>query len=106
LESEISCPELLVPNQPALIRVDLWSTAFVAGAGHKLRVIVSASADPLYSVNPQNGDEYIGTQPKRAGAIKVLVGSDHESALVFPVPTGQDAPADRRPNALSLKRRH
>ena len=68
------------------------------GAGHRLRVIVSASADPLYSVNPQNGDEYRGPHPNRAGSIKVLVGRDHESALVVPVPTGQDAPPDHRPN--------
>jgi uncharacterized protein len=81
-------PELLVPNQPTLVRVDLSSTALVVGAGHKLRVIVSASADPLYSVNPQNGDEYIGANPNRTGRIKVLVGGDHKSALALPVPTG------------------
>jgi uncharacterized protein len=96
--SNSTCPALLVPNQPTLIRVDLSSTALVVGAGHKVRVIVSASADPLYNVNPQNGDEYIGTQPKRAGSIKVLVGGEYESALVVPVPTGQNAPPDRRPH--------
>jgi predicted acyl esterase len=93
-----TCPELLVSNQPARIRVDLSSTALVAGVGHKLRVIVSASAAPLYSVNPQNGDEYTGLHLNRAGSIKVLVGGDHKSALVVPVPTGQNAPPDHRPN--------
>ena len=93
-----TCPELLVSNQPARIRVDLSSTALVVGVGHKLRVIVSASADPLYSVNPQNGDEYTGLHLNRARSIKVLVGGDHKSALVVPVPTGQNAPPDHRPN--------
>jgi len=93
-----ACPELLVPNEPALVRVDLWSTALVVGVGHRVRVIVSASAGNLYEVNPQNGDEYVGVQPARAGWIKVLVGGDYESALVFPVPTGEDPPPDRRPN--------
>jgi predicted acyl esterase len=93
-----TCPELLVPNQPALVRVDLWSTALVLGVGHKLRVIVSASAGELYVVNPQNGDEYIGGHPNRAGSIKVLLGGDYRSALVLPVPTGHAAPPDRRPN--------
>ena len=93
-----TCAELLVPNEPALVPVDLQSTAFVMGVGHKLRVIVSASAGQLYSVNPQNGDEYIGAQPARAGSIKILVGGEHESALVLPVPTGDEPPPDRRPN--------
>jgi predicted acyl esterase len=65
-----TCPELLVPNQPAKIRVDLGSTALVLPEGHKLRVIVSAAAGPslntanppLYDINPQNGDKYIDPQ--------------------------------------------
>jgi uncharacterized protein len=101
-----TCPQLLVPNEPRLVRVDLSSTALVVPAGHKVRVIVSASAGPslgssaypLYDVNPQNGDEYIGMHPNRAGSINVLFGGDHASALVIPVPTGQTLPPDRRPN--------
>jgi predicted acyl esterase len=102
-----ACPEPLVPNQPTKIRVDLWSTALVIPVGHKLRVIVSASAGasigspqgtpPLYEINPQNGDEYIGGHPNRTGSIKVLFGGDYGSALVIPVPTGQTLPPDERP---------
>jgi predicted acyl esterase len=103
-------------NEPTLVHVDLGSTAFVLGTGHKLRVIVSAAAGPNkagsdpslggYSVNPQNGDEYIDPQHQeyaRTGTIKVLVGHDrvtgnHDSALVVPVQTGQTPPHDHRPN--------
>jgi predicted acyl esterase len=105
-----ACPQLLVPDQATKIRVDLGSTALALKPGHKLRVIVSAAAghslnsylDPLYSVNPQNGDEYIGAHPKIKGSINVLVGGDrvngyHESALVVPQATGQSAPPDHRP---------
>jgi predicted acyl esterase len=105
-----ACPQPLDLSQATKVRVDLGSTALVLKPGHKLRVIVSASAghslnsylDPLYSVNPQNGDEYIGTHPKRVGSITVLVGGDrvvgyHESALVVPQATGQSTPPDRRP---------
>jgi predicted acyl esterase len=105
-----ACPQLLVPDQATKIRVDLGSTALALKPGHKLRVIVSASAghslnsylDPLYSVNPQNGDEYIGAHPKIKGSINVLVGGDrvngyHESALVVPQATGQSTPPDHRP---------
>ena len=100
-----ACPQLLVPNQPTKVRVDLQSTALVLKPGHKLRVIVSASAgpnhaggDPLYSVNPQNEDEYTGAHPNVTGSIKVLAGTGHPSALVIPVPTGQTPPPDLRPN--------
>ena len=58
------------PHPPDLTsRVDLWSTALVVPTGHNVRVTVSASAgatfgtpvpSPLYGVNPQNDDEYIG----------------------------------------------
>lgn len=99
-----TCPEPLA-NEPTLVRVDLSSTALVVPAGHKVRVIVSASAGPNqaggigspYSVNPQNGDEYIGTHPNRTGSINVLFGGDYASALVIPVPTATPVP-DRRPN--------
>jgi len=32
--------------------------------GHALRVIVSAAADPLYAINPQKGDDYVGGKPE------------------------------------------
>jgi predicted acyl esterase len=100
-----TCPQLLVPHQPTKVRVDLQSTALVLKPRHKLRVIVSASAgpnhaggDPLYSVNPQNEDEYTGAHPNVTGSIKVLAGRGHPSALVIPVPTGQTPPTDLLPN--------
>jgi uncharacterized protein len=104
-----ACPAPLDLHLPTKVRVDLGSTALLLGTGHKLRVIVSASAghslnsylDPLYSVNPQNGDEYIGAHPKIKGSINVLVGGDrvggyHESALVVPQ-AGSGTPPDHRP---------
>jgi predicted acyl esterase len=110
-----ACPQLLVPNQATLVPVDLGSTAWVVNSGHKLRVIVSASAGPNeagvpafparggYSVNPQNGQEYIGLpNANRTGSINVLVGGDrvggfHESALFVPQPIPNSTPPDRRP---------
>jgi predicted acyl esterase len=104
-----ACPVLpLDLTQPTKVRVDLGSTALQLGTGHKLRVIVSASAggsrgsslDPLYSVNPQNGNEYIGAPPNStptSGPINVLAGTGQASVLVIPVPTPGPTPPDRRP---------
>jgi len=102
------CPMPLNLTQPTRVRVDLGSTALVLPAEHKLRVIVSAAAgppgfgprpcDPLYDINPQNGDEYSGSHPNMAGPINVLFGGSNASALVIPIPTGQTLPPDHRPN--------
>jgi predicted acyl esterase len=92
-----TCPELLVAGQPALVPVDLSSTALALNTGHRLRVIVSASASPLYAINPQNGDDYVGAKPSRSGTINVLVGGTTASAIVVPV-AGSGTPPDRRPS--------
>jgi uncharacterized protein len=101
------CAEPLPPNTPTLVRVDLGSMALVWPADHKIRVTVSATAGPslgsslypLYSINPQNGDEYVGAHPNRTGTINVLVGGTHPSALWIPVlPASGTPPPDRRPN--------
>jgi putative CocE/NonD family hydrolase len=73
-------------NTATMIPVDLSSTAIVIKPRHKLRVIVSASADPLYSLNPQNNDEYPGAHPNVSGPINILVGSGQASALIVPQP--------------------
>ncbi len=100
-----ACPQPLPSNTPTLVRVDLSSTALGVPAGHKIRVIVSAAAGPsagstypLYSINPQNGDEYVGPHPNQSGPITVLFERGHYSALFIPVPTGTVSPPDRRPN--------
>jgi predicted acyl esterase len=100
------CPQVPFPQNTATkVRVDLGSTALKLSTGHKLRVIVSASAGPnhaggapLYSVNPQNEDEYTGAHPNVTGSIKVLAGTGQASVLVLPVPTPGPTPPDRRPN--------
>ena len=92
-----TCPQLLSPGVPALVRVDLSSTALVLGTGHALRVIVSASADPLYSVNPQNGDNYLGGKPAKTGVINVLLGGSTASSIVVPVTGGTASLPDERP---------
>ena len=103
-----ACPQLL-SNVPTKVSVDLGSMALVLPADHKLRVIISAQAGPslgsslypLYSINPQNGDEYISDPPtNRTGAIDVLFGGTHASALWIPVVTASGTPPpDRRPNS-------
>jgi uncharacterized protein len=104
-----ACPVLpLDLTPPTKVRVDMSSTALVVRAQHKVRVIVSASAGPNqagnppfvggYSVNPQNGQEYIGLpNANKKGTIKVLTGGRNASELVLSVPGGQNPQPDERP---------
>ncbi|OPX17506.1 hypothetical protein BXT86_06135 [candidate division WOR-3 bacterium 4484_100] len=45
----------LIPNVPDTFYIDLWSTAQVFNAGHRLRVIISSSNYPRFEKNPNTG---------------------------------------------------
>ena len=79
------CASLLTASTPTLVRVDMLSTALALAPGHALRVIVSASAAPLYAVNPQNGDSLVGGNPNQIATIDVLFGGSTPSTLILPV---------------------
>jgi len=48
-------PELMIPGQIYEVELSLWNTSYVFSAGHKLRVSISSSNYPRFSVNPNNG---------------------------------------------------
>jgi hypothetical protein len=48
-------PSLLTPNQKYTVNVDLWSTSYIFNSGHALRVTITSSKNPEFSVNPNNG---------------------------------------------------
>lgn len=37
------------------VKIRMWSTAYVFNKGHRLRLAVSSSNSPRFSVNPNNG---------------------------------------------------
>ncbi len=71
----------LVPGQAAEIAVDLWSTALVFAAGHRIRIEVSGSNAPRFEVNRNDGGD-----PDAPGLVvvahpTVLLGGAHPSYL-------------------------
>ncbi len=77
--------ELMVPGTVYKLRVDLWSTANVFLAGHRLRLEVASSNFPRFDRNPNTG-----ASPEAAGTGVVATNvvyhdRDHPSALVVPV---------------------
>jgi hypothetical protein len=48
----------LIPDVPDTFIIDLWSTAYVFNAGHRLRVILSSSNYPRFEKNPNTGNPF------------------------------------------------
>jgi putative CocE/NonD family hydrolase len=52
--------------------------------GHRLRVVLSAAFFPLFSVNPQTGEQEFESVETRAGDIRIHHAPEHRSWLVLP----------------------
>jgi putative CocE/NonD family hydrolase len=78
-------PSLMVPGTVYRIRVDLWSTANVFLAGHRLRLEVSSSNFPHFDRNPNTGASPEAPGPLVPATNTVLHDPEHPSALVLPV---------------------
>ncbi|NOZ93395.1 MAG: CocE/NonD family hydrolase [Acidobacteria bacterium] len=92
---------LLTPGVAARIDVDLWSTAIVFNAGHRIRVDIAGSNWPRFEVNPNDGGSL--DEPPGSGVVahpRILVGPVHPSSLDLPVlPTSR---SPRRPAARAV----
>jgi hypothetical protein len=59
--------------------------------GHRLRIVLSGAFFPLFSVNPQTGEQEFESGRTRAGDIRVHHSAEHSSWIVLPeVPAGED----------------
>jgi hypothetical protein len=87
---DVEC--LLEPGVPTEIEVDLWSTAMVFDAGHRIRVALAGTNFSRFEVNPcDGGDLNYGTPTVAHPAIQF--GPDYPSAILLPILT----PTPRRP---------
>jgi predicted acyl esterase len=78
---------LLTPGVPVEITVELWSTAIVFNAGHRIRIAVSGSNWPRFELNPNDGgDLNIPTSPVVAHPV-LRFGPAYPSRLELPVLT-------------------
>ena len=81
----IDRPRPLPRGEPVEVEVDLWSTAYVFAAGHRLRLHVCASDFPRYDRNPGTGEtsaEATAIQPQRN---LLFHDPEHPSRLLLPV---------------------
>ncbi len=89
----------LTPGEPAEIVVDLWSTAIVFNAGHRIRVDVSGTNAPRFEVNPNDGSDLDNPDGRIVARPVLLHGAGAPSRLELPVPAPPRRPAGRRSGA-------
>jgi len=81
---EAECP--LNPGEPTSLTVDLWSTAIVFNAGHRIRIDLSGSNAPRFEVNPNHGgDLNDATLAPVLARPRLRFGPDHPSRVDLPV---------------------
>jgi putative CocE/NonD family hydrolase len=77
--------ELMTPGTVYRIRVDLWSTANVFLAGHRLRLEVASGNFPRFDRNLNTGQSPEGPGKGVVATNVIHHDRDHPSALVLPV---------------------
>ncbi|MBA3318184.1 MAG: CocE/NonD family hydrolase, partial [Gemmatimonadales bacterium] len=58
--------------------------------GHRLRIVLSGAFAPLFSVNPQTGEQEFESAATRPGEIRIHHSAEHVSRIILPeVPAGE-----------------
>jgi uncharacterized protein len=52
--------------------------------GHRLRIVLSGAFFPLFSINPQTGEQEFGSVETRAGDIRIHHSDRHQSWIILP----------------------
>jgi len=76
---------LITPGKVYRYTIDLWATANVFKAGHRIRLYISSSNFPRFNRNMNTGEDVIAaTKPVRAHQT-IYHDRDHGSVLILPV---------------------
>jgi putative CocE/NonD family hydrolase len=81
-------PELLTPGQPYEFTIDLWATASVFKAGHRIRVDIASASFPRWDRNPNTGAPLGSDTDMRPARQTILHDAAHPSRIVLPVVLG------------------
>jgi putative CocE/NonD family hydrolase len=76
---------LMTPGQIYVFSIDLWATANLFKAGHRIRLDVSSSNFPTFDVNPNTGEK-IGYHTKTVVAENTIYADrEHPSHIILPI---------------------
>jgi uncharacterized protein len=78
------------PGEIVEARVDLWSTANVFRAGHRVRIEVAGSCFPKFARNSNTGGDIATERAEQYQAATIWVhhDADHPSRILLPLGAG------------------
>jgi uncharacterized protein len=83
---ELKDVKMMTPDKPELLNIDMWSTANVFEAGHRIGIHISSSNYPRFDVNPNTGGPIgVPGQTPRIARNTIYFDAKHPSAIVLPV---------------------
>ncbi|MBV8915623.1 MAG: CocE/NonD family hydrolase, partial [Acetobacteraceae bacterium] len=83
-----SRPVPLEPGVPVRITVELFSTANLFHAGHRIRLDIASSDFPHYDINPQTGEPEGAWRRMQVARNTLFTGAERDSHVVLPVQPG------------------
>ncbi len=78
-------PELLTPGQAYEYTIDLWSTANVFQAGHRIRLDIASASFPRWDRNLNTGEPFGMSAEIRPARQTILHDAAHPSHVVLPI---------------------
>lgn len=79
---------LLAPGVVERYTVDLWATAIVVPAGHRLRVLVTSSDFPRYDRNPNTGEPAYAAAHLEPALQRIYHDAERPSRILLPIIDG------------------
>src|SRR5690606_35515144 len=77
--------EMMTPNAPEKLTLDLWDTALTFEKGHRIAVHVTSSNSPRFDVNPNTGENPGPNAKTRVARNTIYVDASKPSAIKLPV---------------------
>ena len=75
----------ITPGKIYKYTIDLWATANVFKAGHRIRLYISSSNFPRFNRNLNTGEDITGTSRSLKAHQTIYHDRDHSSVLILPV---------------------
>lgn len=78
--------DVLTPDVPYLVSIDLGPTSIIFNAGHRVRVSITSSNWPRFALNPNTGADFV--EDGETGQIAhttILHDTEHPSMIILPI---------------------
>lgn len=80
-----AAPKPMEPGVPTRITVELFPTANLFKAGHRIRLDISSSEFPHYDVNPQTGEPEGAARRRRVAVNTLFTDAGRPSGVILPI---------------------